>query len=66
MSVIKQVEIDCKVVRETDKAYLIDYGHAKDQAWIPKSQVDDYCEERDGTITSIFIPEWLAKDKGLI
>lgn len=60
----KQVEIDCTVVHETDKAYLIDAG-TDENTWIPKSQVTDYCEE-DGQITSIFISEFLATQKGLI
>lgn len=57
----KQVEIDCRVVRETEKAYLIDTG-AKENTWIPKSQISDEAED----MSSIFIPEWLAKEKGLI
>jgi len=35
------------------------------QVWIPRSQIHDYCEEK-GKVTSIFITEWLATEKGLI
>jgi len=38
----------------------------KTEEWIPWSQVNDHCEEKDGTITSIFISEWLAEKKGFI
>lgn len=63
--VSKQVEIDCKVRRETDKAIYIDTG--KDTCtWIPRSQITDECEDSEGNITSIFIPEWLAIEKGLV
>lgn len=59
----EDIEITVEVRRETDNAYLVYDGKA--ETWVPKSQVSDYCEEK-GRITSIFIPEWLALDKGLI
>lgn len=43
---------------ETDKAWRVDAGMGEPK-WIPKSQ----CEFEDGTLT---LPEWLAKEKGLI
>ena len=57
------VEVACEVRAETEKALLIHDGVST--VWIPKSQISDECEE-DGKITSIFISEWLAKEKGLI
>lgn len=60
-----QVEIEVRVVQETDMAYLFDYG-GKEQVWIPKSQITDSCEDSDGKLTSIFIPEWLAVEKGMV
>lgn len=64
----KPVEIECEVRSVTRDAILIFDG--KREAWIPKSQVDDWCDGPDdapghGT-TSIFIPEWLATEKGLV
>ena len=61
-------EIECTVKRVTDHAIYINDG--KRDAWIPKSMVSDWCDGPDeapgyGT-TSIFIPEWLALEKGLI
>lgn len=68
----EMVEIDCRVIQETDRAYLIVAGHGKQrelQHWVPKSQVDDYCADTVNgkeVISSIFIPVWLATEKGLV
>jgi hypothetical protein len=54
--------IDCavQVHHETAKAWLVsDDGVREGAIWIPKSQA----ELADGVLT---LPEWLAKDKGLI
>ena len=59
----KQVEIEVRIVSATDKALLVSDG--KREAWIPRSQITDYCEE-NGQITSIFISQWLAETKGLV
>ncbi len=52
---------------ETDKAILFsDTAHKEDAVWLPKSQVEfvhDGGQERFITVT---LPEWLAKDKGLL
>ena len=61
---MSDVEIAVDVRAETEKALLVFDG--KIEVWIPKSQINDQCEERDGTITSIFISEWMAEEKGLI
>lgn len=58
----RDIEIDVEIHAETDLAYLVYDG--KVEVWIPKSQITDYSEER-GVITSIFISEWLATQKGL-
>lgn len=57
------IEIAVDVVAETQKAMLVNDG--KQDVWIPRSQIKDYCEEK-GKVTSIFITEWLATEKGLI
>lgn len=51
-------DIAVQIKHETPKAFLI-FDGAK-EVWLPKSQCEN---NRDGTIT---LPEWLAKDKGLI
>lgn len=60
-----EVEIEGKVRRETDKAYLFDFG-AKEPVWVPKSQISDESDPDDNGIISIFIPEWLATEKGMV
>lgn len=59
----KHVEIECEVLLETELALKISDGDI--EVWIPKSQISDQCEEK-GKITSIFISQWLATEKGLI
>lgn len=58
------VEVACEVRRETEKAYLVfdgseDANGKPIEQWVPKSQ----CEWDGKTMQ---MPEWLAKDKGLI
>lgn len=51
-------DIAAVLVRETERAFLISDGVT--EAWVPKAEV-----EHDGA--GIFtMPEWLAKDRGLI
>lgn len=54
----KLVDIDAVLKHETPATLLLFDG--KKEAWVPKSLVED---NEDGTYT---MPEWLAKDKGLI
>jgi hypothetical protein len=50
---------------ETGKAILFtDTGDEEDAVWLPKSQIE-MDDNKDGTVT-VTLPEWLAKDKGLI
>lgn len=60
----KEVEIAVEIKRETEKAYLVFDGDK--EVWIAKSQIKDYCEGESGKITSIFLPEWLCLEKGLL
>lgn len=54
------IDIACELIRETANAYCITDDGRK-QIWLPKSQ----CQwEEDGNV--MVMPEWLAKDKGLI
>lgn len=61
---VQMVEVSVVIKRETEKAYLVNHG-VSEEVWIPKSQIDDYTEE-NGAITSVFIPEWLAEEKGMV
>lgn len=57
-----RVSINCKLVHESPKAWLIDDGSNK--VWFPKSQ-GDLDARSDGT-HDLFGEEWLMKEKGLI
>lgn len=56
----KRLEFE-KIVRETDKAKLIRFDEDA-EVWIPDSQIH-YIDEADGVI---YVPEWLAEEKGLL
>ena len=55
--------IACKLIRETDAAWLLDTGEKK-PIWFPKSQGELY-PRADGSHT-LFGEEWILKKKGLI
>lgn len=58
------VEVDVEVVAVTQMAFqVLDLDDNK--VWIPKSQIDDY-EGEDDRPDVIFIPQWLAEEKGLV
>lgn len=67
MSKQQDVELAVTVKVVTDKAILVSTD-GTNQVWLPKSQITDWSgsEELDHTTTSIFLPEWLATDKGLV
>ena len=60
------IEIACEVRVKTDRAVLIHDGAR--EAWIPRSQIEDPDSDdmEIGQHITLMIPEWLAKDKGLI
>lgn len=59
------VEIDVTVKARTEKALLVYDG--KTEVWIPRSMISDYSPDtcEDFEITSLFLPEWFATEKGL-
>ena len=58
-----------EVIVETDNAILFKERSTGKEKWFPKSQVK-YLREFDPllgkTETTVYIPEWLAKDKEII
>lgn len=58
-----KIELAVEIIGETDQALRVYDGNVT--AWIPKSQITDTCEV-NGKIETIFIPEWIANDKGLL
>jgi len=57
---------DCRIVRVTDKAVLIEYEHV--QHWIPVSQLADqegHTHEAGDENVTVSITEWIANEKGI-
>ena len=52
------VEITCETRAKTKMARQIHDG--KTTVWIPESQIEDEGDD------SVFIPRWLAEEKGLV
>ena len=68
MSDYKSDLIDVAVVRhaETEKAILVsETADKEDAVWLPKSQIEVANDGHKNFVT-VTLPEWLAKDKGLI
>lgn len=62
----KDVELEVQVQAVTERAMLVQT--VVGQAWVPKSQISDYSgsDELDSQVETIFVPEWLATEKGLV
>jgi hypothetical protein len=62
----KQVEIYAEIKRRTAKAVLISDGET--EAWLPLSmiEIDTIPDTARDNQARIALPEWLAKDKGLM
>lgn len=56
------IDIEVSMKAETEKAIAVTED-GESVVWLPKSQIE--IEEHADTIT-VTLPEWLAKDKGLI
>ena len=54
------VDLDAKLLTETEKAYKFDVGE-DEPVWLPKSQC-----EWDIDSQQVTMPMWLAMDKGLV
>lgn len=59
------VDIAVVLKRETDKAWCVDVGGIAD-VWLPKSQCELERSRYFGQADTLTLPEWLAKEKGLI
>jgi hypothetical protein len=60
--------IDLTLTIRCEKPHAIDVsdpaGPASRWIWLPKSQIE--FEKVSATVVTVTLPEWLAKDKGLI
>ncbi len=61
------IEIAVQVRTVTEKAMLVS-GDGETYVWVPKSQIADWSgsEELGAKVETIFLPEWLATEKGLV
>ncbi|MHB8727606.1 MAG: hypothetical protein ACYC9K_01055 [Sulfuricaulis sp.] len=58
------VEITGEIRARTEKALL--FWDGDQSVWLPLSQIEDETMLEDGKTVELLIPEWLAKDKGLV
>ena len=58
------VELEVELLAETPAALKISDGTM--EVWVPKSQLESEVEQLDNGLIQIVIPEWLAREKGLI
>ncbi len=61
-----KVDVEIKRNRPNEDAVLVSDGDQ--DVWIPRSQIKDQEDDdlEEGEDTSIWIPEWLAINKGLV
>lgn len=61
------VDISVLFVHQTDRAILVRETEADEGTWLAKSQCEmSPSEPHRGEPVEITLPEWLAKEKGLI
>jgi hypothetical protein len=58
-----KVEVAGVIIRQTRKAILLDEG-GREPVWLPKSKIR--IEPNTGGTSSVYMPTWLAKEKGII
>lgn len=62
----EQVEVECKIERETDMAMLVTSTDTGVREWIPLSQVHRITRDPRTGLATIYMAEWLATKKGLV
>ena len=60
----KMIDITVEIIHETDAAFLVNDGD--EDVWVPKSQIENNEDLYVGCCDVIYIPVWLALDKGFI
>ena len=59
------VDVTVQIHAETEKAILVpDDGKRERAVWLPHSQIE--IDKKSLSVAVVTLPEWLAKDKGLI
>ena len=59
------IDIDVEVTHRTEKAILVHTGDKEESVWLPLSQIE-VSQSGFAGIETVTLPEWLAKEKGLI
>lgn len=57
----RYVQVECRFIRETENAVLIEVND--EETWIPLSQVESMHKDKVG---SIVMSQWIANQKGLV
>lgn len=62
------IDLEMVLLSATEKAIFVsDTGESNRGVWLPKSQVEYGFEDpKRPDLVSVTVPEWLARDKGLI
>ena len=59
------IEVSVTFKRFTAHSVMVNDGDR--DVWLPLSQVDyDFCDTDEGEVIELLMPEWLAKEKGMI
>lgn len=60
------IDLTLEILRETERAVHVHDGDEKKAVWLPKSQIEvDTTGQKPGVVV-VTLPQWLARDKGLI
>jgi len=66
------VELDVEILAESEEAIKVQVSDTEEPVWLPRSQIDERLSELNpykcqaGDQGTLYIPEWLATNKGLI
>lgn len=56
-----------EILRETDKAFLLDLADGGDEVWMPKSQIEDaHAYEVGETDFEMRVTRWIMEQKNLL
>ena len=62
---MRLVDLDLRLVQETERAVLVTNGGLDDAVWLPNSQCEyEPCDT--GNLHTFTMPEWLAVERNLI
>lgn len=62
---MSDIEIEVEVINHTPMAIQVENENTSRKPWIPKSVISDYTGKDKDNAESIFLPEYIAEEKGL-